>query len=72
MEYRATGSININISQIQELGDLWDSDALEDVYESLASGSDDANAGDIVGNRMFFANDYMASLDRPDMVHTLY
>ncbi|KAL7285292.1 hypothetical protein ACG7TL_000387 [Trametes sanguinea] len=56
---QATGSIKINISQIQQLGQLWGSTALESVYQSLAESTDNANAGKIVGNRMFYANDYM-------------
>ena len=56
---RATASIKINISQIEELGELWNSDVLESVYDSLDSSSEDANAGKIKGNRMFYANDYM-------------
>ena len=56
---RATGSININVSQIAELGKLWDSDKIKSVSESLASITKDANAGNISGNRMFYANDYM-------------
>ena len=59
---RATGGIKINISQIEELGTLWDSDTLQSVYQSLASSSEDANAGQIHGNRMFYDNDYMVRL----------
>ena len=59
---RATGSIKINISQIEELGTLWNSDTLQSVYQSLASSSEDANAGQIRGNRMFYDNDYMVRL----------
>ena len=59
---RATGSIKINISQIEELGTLWDSDTLQSVYQSLVSSSEDANAGQIQGNRMFYDNDYMVRL----------
>lgn len=62
MTYRATGSIKINITEIQELGELWDSDILQSVAQSLAQGSEDANAGSITGNRMFYANDYMVSI----------
>ncbi|KAI0752805.1 polysaccharide lyase family 8 protein [Daedaleopsis nitida] len=58
-DQQATGSINLNISQIEELGDLWGSDALEDVSQSLSTKTKDANAGKINGNRMFYANDYM-------------
>ncbi|KAH9849786.1 galactose mutarotase-like protein [Lenzites betulinus] len=59
VDQQATGSININVTEIQELGELWDSDILQSVSESLAQGSKDANAGSISGNRMFYANDYM-------------
>lgn len=59
---RATASIKINITQIEELGELWDSDVMTSVYESLNSSSKDANSGKIHGNRMFYANDYMVSL----------
>ncbi|KAI0800172.1 chondroitin AC/alginate lyase [Fomes fomentarius] len=58
-DQQATGSVNINISQIEELGSLWNSDSLKSVATSLASSSDDANSGQIKGNRMFYANDYM-------------
>ncbi|KAI0639372.1 galactose mutarotase-like protein [Trametes polyzona] len=56
---QATGSIKINITEIQELGQLWDSEPLQSVYQTLSQGSNDANAGGINGNRMFYANDYM-------------
>lgn len=56
---RATGSININITEIQQLGELWDSSTLTTVHDRLSSPSKDANVGGISGNRMFFANDYM-------------
>lgn len=58
---RATGSININITEIQQLGQLWNSSTLLSVYSKLASNSSNANVGNIVGNRMFYDNDYMVS-----------
>ncbi|KAI0825160.1 galactose mutarotase-like protein [Trametes gibbosa] len=61
VDSQATGSVNINVTEIQELGELWGSDVLQSVSESLAQGSKNANAGSIKGNRMFYANDYMAS-----------
>ncbi|KAI8995602.1 galactose mutarotase-like protein [Trametes punicea] len=67
---QATGSIKINISQIDQLGELWDSNVLESVYQSLAESTDDANAGKIIGNRMFYANDYMVQRG-PGYVTTL-
>ncbi|EIW64697.1 galactose mutarotase-like protein [Trametes versicolor FP-101664 SS1] len=69
-DQQATGSININVTEIQELGELWDSDILQTVSQSLAQGSKDANAGSIVGNRMFYANDYMVQRG-PGYVSTL-
>ncbi|EKM61018.1 polysaccharide lyase family 8 protein [Phanerochaete carnosa HHB-10118-sp] len=58
-DQQATGSININITEVQQLGEEWDSDTLITVYGRLASPSNDANVGELTGNRMFFANDYM-------------
>ena len=51
----------MNISQIQQIGDLWGSEIIQSVAESFAANSSTANAGDINGNRMFYANDYMVS-----------
>ena len=56
---RATGSININITEIDQLGEEWNSSTLTTVFDRLASPSKNANVGEITGNRMFFANDYM-------------
>lgn len=56
---QATASILINVTQIAELGDLWDSDTLKSVAETLDSASNDANVGEIKGNRMYYDNDYM-------------
>lgn len=58
---RATGSIKINVSEIAQLGEEWDSSTLTTVAASLSKSSDTANVGNLVGNRMFFANDYMVS-----------
>ena len=57
---RATGSININISEIAQLGEEWGSSTLTTVATSLSKNSSNANEGNIIGNRMFFTNDYMA------------
>ncbi|OBZ79298.1 Chondroitinase-AC, partial [Grifola frondosa] len=56
---QATGSININITEIQQLGEEWDSGNLTSVYNSLIANTTDANVGSINGNRMFYNNDYM-------------
>ncbi|KAI0078909.1 polysaccharide lyase family 8 protein [Panus rudis PR-1116 ss-1] len=59
IDNQATGSIKINITEIKQLGDEWQSDVLTSVYESLSKNTSNANVGSINGNRMFFANDYM-------------
>ena len=58
---RATGSININITELLVLGDDWNSETLTGAYGILSSNSTSANVGDMVGNRVFYDNDYMAS-----------
>jgi len=49
----------MNIDKIRDLGQLWSSENLTDFANSLSQNSATANAGDLVGNRMFFTNDYM-------------
>ena len=56
---RATGSININVSHIQLLGNEWNSSTLQTLASNVAAPSDNANVGNLTGNRMFYANDYM-------------
>ncbi|RDX55891.1 galactose mutarotase-like protein [Lentinus brumalis] len=56
---QASGSIQVNVSRLQQLGDEWNSDTLKSVAKSLSDSSDNANSGDLTGNRMFYANDYM-------------
>ncbi|KAI1790344.1 polysaccharide lyase family 8 protein [Ganoderma leucocontextum] len=67
---QATASLDMNVSQIQEIGGLWGSETIESVAESFAVNSSTANAGDINGNRMFYANDYMVQRG-PGYVTTL-
>ena len=59
--FRATGSINFNITDLIALGKLWGSGTLIDVGNSLNGPGNGANVGDIRGNRIFYANDYMVS-----------
>lgn len=59
---RATGSININVTEINQLGEEWGSSTLTEVSASLSTNSSSANVGSIAGNRMFFDNDYMVRL----------
>lgn len=56
---QATANININVSQVGLLGEQWSSSDLTDFATQLSSTSSSANAGDLKGNRMFYANDYM-------------
>ena len=58
---RATGSIGLNITELIELGTLWGSDTLTNVGNSLNELGNDANVGNILGNKMFYTNDYMVS-----------
>ncbi|KAI0361657.1 galactose mutarotase-like protein [Trametes cingulata] len=70
VDNQATASININVTEIQELGRLWNSSILQTVSQSLSQPSKNANAGNITGNRMFYANDYMVQRG-PGYVTTL-
>jgi len=58
---RATGSLNLNLSEVLQLGELWNSSILVQVHNSLIKPTKDANAGNLVGNRNFYNNDYMVS-----------
>lgn len=58
---RATASIKVNLTDIERLGQLWNSSDLLSAYDSLSKGSVDANVGALKGNRMFYNNDYMVS-----------
>ncbi|KAI0271375.1 polysaccharide lyase family 8 protein [Gloeopeniophorella convolvens] len=59
IDAQATGSLNLNLSEIQELGQLWNSSTITDVYNGLVKPTTDANAGNVIGNRNFYNNDYM-------------
>ncbi|KAG1757532.1 polysaccharide lyase family 8 protein [Suillus lakei] len=58
---QATGSINMNISKVQQLGEEWNSTVLLEFSSTLSANTTDANVGEIHGNRMFFDNDYMVT-----------
>jgi hypothetical protein len=55
----APASIHVNLTKIRDLGQKWQSSALVDMAESLSQNSANVNAGNLIGNRMFYANDYM-------------
>ncbi|KAF7307058.1 Polysaccharide lyase family 8 protein [Mycena indigotica] len=56
---QATASILLNLTKIGELGESWGSEPITEFSSSLLQGSSSANAGDLIGNKMFFDNDYM-------------
>lgn len=58
---RATSSIKIPLPEVQALGDEWKNDVLKKFASSLSGKTDNANAGQLYGNRMFYANDYMVN-----------
>ncbi|GLB35537.1 putative polysaccharide lyase family 8, N terminal alpha-helical domain [Lyophyllum shimeji] len=57
-DLQATASININVSAVGELGQLWGSKQLTKFATSLSAPSN-VNPGGLTGNRMFYTNDYM-------------
>ena len=59
---RATGSIKINITQLDVLGEEWSSDTLMNAYETLDTNTTTANVGSVTGNRVFYDNDYMVGV----------
>ena len=54
-----TASISTNLTQVQQLGNSWNSATLKAFASSLSAPPSNANAGSLTGNRMFYANDYM-------------
>ncbi|KAG6906113.1 hypothetical protein DXG01_015861 [Tephrocybe rancida] len=54
-----TANLRMNLTQIQVLGQKWNSPAISQIFDNLALNTTDANAGALEGNRMFYANDYM-------------
>lgn len=59
---RATSGLKINLTEVKELGEQWDSKILTSFIDTLdppAGNPEGANANGLTGNRMFYANDYM-------------
>ncbi|KAG6863982.1 hypothetical protein C0991_001393 [Blastosporella zonata] len=54
----ATNGIKLDLDDVGELGRLWNSAKLTNFASSLFTASN-VNAGNLVGNRMFYTNDYM-------------
>jgi hypothetical protein len=57
--HRASSGILTNLSMVEELGKQWNSDILVEFARSFSSNTTDANTGGLLGNRMFYSNDYM-------------
>jgi hypothetical protein len=61
-DLQATSGLKLNLTQIESVGQAWantSGDALSRFASTVVEGAPDANAGSLVGNRMFFSNDYM-------------
>ena len=58
---RASSGIQIDLSTVLELGTLWSSTPITNFANQLLPDAANANSGNIIGNRMFYANDYMVS-----------
>ncbi|KAH9910837.1 polysaccharide lyase family 8 protein [Epithele typhae] len=67
---QASAGLLINTTWINELGQFWNSDALNGAFSALSANTTDANVGGVKGNRMFYANDYMVHRG-PGYVSTL-
>ncbi|KAG9018584.1 hypothetical protein FRB90_011306 [Tulasnella sp. 427] len=58
-DIQATAGLNIDFSQVQTLGKQWGDAAMTKVSTALLKSGGTSNAGNLVGNRMFYSNDYM-------------
>ncbi|KAI0002105.1 polysaccharide lyase family 8 protein [Russula vinacea] len=64
IDFQATSSLNLNLSEVLQLGELWGLPAMVQVYNNLVKHTKDANAGKLIGNRNFYNNDYMVQRGR--------
>ncbi|KAI0033265.1 galactose mutarotase-like domain-containing protein [Vararia minispora EC-137] len=55
----ATSGLQLNLTEIEVIGKLWNSSEAVDFSKSLLKPTKDANSGKIKGNHMFYTNDYM-------------
>ncbi|KAJ7149832.1 polysaccharide lyase family 8 protein [Mycena crocata] len=58
IDNNAAAGLKLNLTQIEVLGQLWQSDDITSFYNALTDDGN-VNPGSLVGNRMFYANDYM-------------
>ncbi|KAJ7576365.1 polysaccharide lyase family 8 protein [Mycena floridula] len=56
---QASAEININVTEVGALGKLWSSGTLNDFSTALSGSGSNANAGNLLGNRMYYDADYM-------------
>lgn len=70
IDAQASGDIRTELSAVLELGELWSSNTLQEFTRNLWKETSNANAGNLVGNKMFYANDYMVHRT-PSHVSTL-
>ncbi|PFH54509.1 polysaccharide lyase family 8 protein [Amanita thiersii Skay4041] len=61
---QATGSIKVNLTEVEDLGEQWSSSTLIEFAKQLSQDVPNANAGSLTGNRMFYTNDYMVHRGR--------
>ncbi|KAG1825522.1 chondroitin AC/alginate lyase [Suillus subaureus] len=61
---QASSGILVNFSRVEELGEQWNSDVLVNFATSFSSNTTNANAGGLLGNCMFYNNDYMVTRDK--------
>lgn len=57
--HRATENLKTNLTQLQVLAQEWDSQPLLQAFNDLSTTATTANQGNLIGNRMFYANDYI-------------
>ncbi|KAG8983373.1 hypothetical protein FRB90_006079, partial [Tulasnella sp. 427] len=58
-DQQASANIGMNLTQLEKLGDEWKDANMKDVATRLKTSGKTANAGNTLGNRMFWVNDYM-------------
>lgn len=54
----ASANIKTNLTELQVLGQLWDSDIILNAFDNVSLNTTTANSGNLIGNRVFYANDY--------------
>ncbi|KAG8950420.1 hypothetical protein FRC04_007435 [Tulasnella sp. 424] len=61
VDNQATANLKLNLTLVQQLGDMWQASAITDAMYCLLKSDTyaNANANELVGNRMFWSNDYM-------------